>query len=277
MKTSATVQRDTELADLARTIRREIIQMTTAAGSGHPTSSFSATELLIALYFRVLRYRAQEPEWPDRDRFILSKGHAAPLLYAVLAHAGYFPTDLLMTLRKLDSPLQGHPEKRRLAGVEASTGSLGQGISIGIGMALAARIDRKDYRTYVLTGDGEIEEGQVWEAAMFAGTHKLDNLCVIVDANKLQQDGWVKETLALDPLVPKWEAFGWQAIDIDGHDFAQILNAYEKAKTTKGKPTVIIARTVKGKGVGFIENRPDMHGVPLTKDEMARALAELAA
>ncbi len=251
--------------------------MTTAAGSGHPTTCFSATELLVALYSRVLRVRAKEPNWPDRDRFILSKGHAAPLLYALMAHAGYFPVDQLTTLRKLDSPLQGHPEKRRLAGVEASTGSLGQGISIGIGMALAARMDRKDARVYVLTGDGEIEEGQVWEAALFAGTHKLDNLCVIVDANQLQQDGWVKDTLALDPLVPKWQAFGWHAIEIDGHNYDHILNAYDTAKQTKGKPTVIIARTVKGKGVGFIENRPDMHGVPLTKDEAERAYAELGA
>jgi transketolase len=277
MATQKTAQPNNDLTDLARTIRKEVIQMTTAAGSGHPTTCFSATELLIALYNRVLRFRANEPAWPDRDRFLLSKGHAAPLLYAVMAHAGYFPIDRLITLRKLDSPLQGHPEKRRLAGIEASTGSLGQGVSIGIGMALAARIDRKDYRTYVLTGDGEIEEGQVWEAAMFAGTHKLDNLCVIIDANKLQQDGWVKDTLALDPLAPKWESFGWHAIDIDGHNYDQILKAYETAKNSKGKPTVIIARTVKGKGVGFIENRPDMHGVPLTKEEAERAYAELGA
>jgi len=272
-----TAQPHRDLVDLARTVRKEVVQMTTAAGSGHPTTCFSATELVIALFSRVLRLRPDQPDWPDRDRFILSKGHAAPLLYAVMAHAGYFPVDQLMTLRKLDSPLQGHPEKRRLPGVEASTGSLGQGISIGIGMALAARMDHKEARVYVLTGDGEIEEGQVWEAAMFAGTHKLDNLCVIVDANQLQQDGWVKETLALDPLVPKWQAFGWQAIEIDGHNYDQILKAYETANTTKGKPTVIIARTVKGKGVGFIENRPDMHGVPLTKDEAERAYAELSA
>jgi len=276
MTAQPTTQGHQDLIDLARTIRKEVIQMTTAAGSGHPTTCFSATELLVALYSRVLRIRAKEPNWPDRDRFILSKGHAAPLLYALMAHAGYFPVDQLTTLRKLDSPLQGHPERRRLAGVEASTGSLGQGISIGIGMALAARMDRKESRVYVLTGDGEIEEGQVWEAAMFAGTHKLDNLCVIVDANQLQQDGWVKNTLALDPLVPKWQAFGWQAIEIDGHNYDQILKAYNTAKQTKGKPTVIIARTIKGKGVGFIENRPDMHGVPLTKEEAERAYAELA-
>ena len=271
-----TAQSDRDLIDLARTVRKEVIQMTTAAGSGHPTTCFSATELLVALYLRVLRLRPSEPDWPDRDRFILSKGHAAPLLYALMAHAGYFPVDRLMTLRKLDSPLQGHPEKRRLAGVEASTGSLGQGVSIGIGMALAARMDRKDYRIYVLTGDGEIEEGQIWEAALFAGTHKLDNLCVIVDYNKLQQDGWVKETLALDPLKPKWASFGWHVIDINGHNFSQILKAYKDAGRKKGKPTVIIANTVKGKGVTFIENRPDMHGVPLTKEEAERAYAELA-
>ena len=277
MTAQPTTQGHRDLVDLARTIRKEVIQMTTAAGSGHPTTCFSATELLVALYSRVLRIRAKEPNWPDRDRFILSKGHAAPLLYALMAHAGYFPVDQLTTLRKLDSPLQGHPERRRLAGVEASTGSLGQGISIGIGMALAARMDRKESRVYVLTGDGEIEEGQVWEAAMFAGTHKLDNLCVIVDANQLQQDGWVKNTLALDPLAPKWQAFGWQVIEIDGHNYDQILKAYDTATQTKGAPTVIIARTVKGKGVGFIENRPDMHGVPLTKEEAERAYAELGA
>jgi len=274
---STAKQNHRDLGDLARTIRKEVIQMTTAAGSGHPTTCFSATELVVALYSRVLRVRAKEPAWPDRDRFILSKGHAAPLLYAIMAHTGYFPVNELMTLRKLDSPLQGHPEKRRLAGVEASTGSLGQGISIGIGMALAARMDHKDTRVYVLTGDGEIEEGQVWEAALFAGTHTLDNLCVIVDANQLQQDGWVRETLALDPLAPKWQAFGWHAIEIDGHNYDQILSAYDTAKQTKGKPTVIIARTIKGKGVGFIENRPDMHGVPLTREEAERAYAELAA
>jgi transketolase len=277
MTAQSATQGHRDLIDLARTVRKEVIQMTTAAGSGHPTTCFSATELLVALYQRVLRLRPTEPDWPDRDRFILSKGHAAPLLYALMAHAGYFPIDRLVTLRKLNSPLQGHPEKRRLAGVEASTGSLGQGVSIGIGMALAARMDGKDARTYVLTGDGEIEEGQVWEAALFASTHKLDNLCVIVDHNMLQQDGWVKDTLALDPLVPKWQAFGWQAIEIDGHDYDQILKAYDTARQTKGKPTVIIARTVKGKGVGFIENRPDMHGVPLTKDEAERAYAELSA
>jgi transketolase len=276
MTAQSTAQDHRDLIDLALTVRKEVIQMTTAAGSGHPTTCFSATELLVALYQRVLRLRPAEPDWPDRDRFILSKGHAAPLLYALMAHAGYFPVDRLTTLRKLDSPLQGHPEKRRLAGVEASTGSLGQGVSIGIGMALAARMDGKASRTYVLTGDGEIEEGQVWEAALFAGTHKLDNLCVIVDHNMLQQDGWVKDTLALDPLVPKWQAFGWHAIEIDGHDYSQILKAYETAGNTKDKPTVIIARTIKGKGVGFVENRPDMHGVPLTKDEAERAYAELA-
>jgi transketolase len=277
MTAQSTTQGHTQLVDLARTVRKEVIQMTTAAGSGHPTTCFSATELLVALYQRVLRFRASEPDWTDRDRFILSKGHAAPLLYALMAHAGFFPANELITLRQLDSPLQGHPEKRRLAGVEASTGSLGQGISIGIGMALAARMDRKESRVYVLTGDGEIEEGQVWEAAMFAGTHKLDNLCVIVDHNMLQQDGWVKDTLALDPLVPKWQAFGWHAIEIDGHNYDQILHAYNTAGHTKDAPTVIIARTVKGKGVGFIENRPDMHGVPLTKDEAERAYAELSA
>ena len=272
-----TIENIEELKKIANSLRKDIIKMTGAAGSGHPTSSLSAVEILTTLFFRIMRHDPKKPDWTDRDRFVLSKGHGAPVLYAVLANTGYFPKDQLMTLRKLDSPLQGHPERHRLPGVEASTGSLGQGISIGIGMALAARLDRKDYRVYVLTGDGECDEGQVWEAALFAGNRKLDNLTVIVDHNKLQQDGWVKEIQDLEPLADKWKAFKWHAIEIDGHDLEQVAKAFSEAKATREKPTVIIAHTVKGKGVSFMEgmNDKNRHGVPPTPEELERALKEL--
>ncbi|MBI3811228.1 MAG: transketolase [Nitrospirae bacterium] len=264
-----------ELIKQASTIRKDIIRMTGAAGSGHPTSSLSTVEILTTLFFQVLRHDPKRPDWSDRDRFILSKGHAAPALYAFLARSGYFPVDRLMTLRKLDSALQGHPERHRMGGVEASTGSLGQGISIGIGMALAGRLDRKDYRVYVMTGDGELDEGQVWEAAMYAGNRGLDNLTVIVDHNQAQQDGWVKDVMDLAPLGEKWKAFKWHAIEIDGHDWDQIGKAFDEARAAKGKPTVIIARTVKGKGVSFMENRPELHGIPPTPEQVEQALKEL--
>jgi transketolase len=266
------------LESIAREIRKDVVRMTFAAQSGHPGGSLSATDVITALYFGdVLRHDAADPDRADRDRFILSKGHGCPALYAALARAGYFSKDLLPTLRKLGSPLQGHPEKGKLPGIEASTGSLGQGLSIGIGMALAARIDRAPWRTYVMTGDGEIQEGQVWEAALFAGFHKLDNLCAIVDHNQIQLDDFVKNILDLDPLREKWTSFGWHAIPIDGHDLRAILAAFEEASRTKGKPTVILARTVKGKGVSFMENNVEFHGVPPNRDEMDRALAELDA
>jgi transketolase len=264
-----------ELKKMANTVRKDILRMTTAAGSGHPTSSFSTVEILTTLFFQVLRHDPKRPDWPDRDRFILSKGHAAPALYSFLARTGYFPVDQLTTLRKLDSPLQGHPERHRMGGVEASTGSLGQGISIGIGMALAGRLDRKDYRVYVMTGDGELDEGQVWEAALYAGNHALDHLTVIVDHNQAQQDGWVKDVMDLAPLADKWTAFKWNAIEIDGHDWDQIAKAFDEARAAKGKPTVIIARTIKGKGVSFMENKPELHGIPATPEQMEQALAEL--
>jgi transketolase len=264
-----------ELKKIASTLRKDIIQSTAAAGSGHPTSSLSAVEILATLYFRILRHDPRKPDWPDRDRFILSKGHAAPALYAALARSGYFPVEHLMTLRKLDSPLQGHPERHRLPGVEASTGSLGQGISIGIGMALAAKLDRKESRVYVLTGDGECDEGQVWEAALYAGNHALDNLTVITDYNKAQQDGWVKEIQDLEPLADKWRAFKWHALEVDGHDLEQVGKALTEAIATKGRPTVIIAHTIKGKGVSFMENRPELHGIPPKPDQVEPALKEL--
>src|SRR5262245_6752091 len=270
------------LADLkarAKSIRKNIITSTTTAGSGHPTSSLSAVEIAVALYFGgILRYDPKNPHWPERDRFILSKGHAAPLLYAVLAEAGYFPTSQLPTLRKLDSPLEGHPNLRRLPGVEASTGSQGQGLSIGLGHALAARLDRRASRVYVLLGDGEIDEGQVWEAAMAAHKFQLDNLVAIVDQNGYQQTGSTKEVLDLTPLAPKWEAFGWSAQEINGNDQQEALNALKKTATVKGRPSVIVAKTVKGWPIQTILSKdPNHHGKPLTQEETKEALALLDA
>jgi len=263
----------------ARAIRKGIITSTTAAGSGHPTSSLSAVEILVALYFGgYLRYDPKNPNKPERDRFILSKGHAAPLLYAVLAEAGYFPKDTLATLRKLGSPLEGHPNMRRVPGVEASTGSLGQGLSIGVGQALAARLDGRDSRVYVLLGDGEIEEGQVWEAVMSAHKFKLDSLVAIVDQNGYQQTGPTAEVMDLRPLPPKWEAFGWFAQEIDGHDLTQVLTAFDKATQTRGKPSVIVARTIKGYPIqNLLTSDPNHHGKPLTKEEAEKALALIGA
>jgi len=270
------------LADLkarAKSIRKNIITSTTTAGSGHPTSSLSAVEVAVALYFGgFLRYDPKNPHWPQRDRFILSKGHAAPLLYAVLAEAGYFPASELPTLRKLDSPLEGHPNMRRLPGVEASTGSLGQGLSIGIGHALAARLDGYDYRVYVLLGDGELDEGQVWEAAMSAHKFKLDNLVAIVDQNGYQQTASTKEVLDLSPLPPKWEAFGWAAQEIEGNNQEQVLAAFKKAAQVKGRPSVLVAHTVKGWPIQTVLTKdPNHHGKPLTRDEEKEALALLDA
>jgi transketolase len=263
------------LEKLSRSFRIDILKMIYEAQSGHPGGSFSAIDILTVLYQEVMKHDPKNPEWPDRDRFILSKGHAAPALYAVLAHCGYFPHERLNHLRKMGSPLQGHPEKNKLPGVEASTGSLGQGISIGIGMALAGKLDRKDFRTYVLVGDGEINEGQVWEAALYAGTHQLDRLIVILDNNGYQLDGSINEIMPLDPLSDKWRSFGWNVIEIDGHKIGEILKAFEKAKTTTGKPTVIIAKTVKGKGVSFMENNNEFHGMAPTKDQFETAVKEL--
>src|SRR5262245_55701134 len=270
------------LADLkarAKSIRKNIITSTTTAGSGHPTSSLSAVEIAVALYFGgILRHDPKNPHWPQRDRFILSKGHAAPLLYAVLAEAGYFSTELLPTLRKLGSPLEGHPNARRLPGLEASTGSLGQGLSIGVGHALAVRLDGYDSRVYVLLGDGEMDEGQVWEAAMSAQKYKLDNLVAIVDQNGYQQTGATAEVLDLRPLAPRWEAFGWHAQEINGHDLKEILAAFQKAAQTRGKPSVIVARTVKGYPIQtLLTSDPNHHGKPLTADEAKKALAMLDA
>ncbi len=269
------------LADLkarAKQIRKDIITSTTAAGSGHPTSSLSAVEIAVALYFGgVLRYDPKNPHWPQRDRFILSKGHASPLLYAVLAEAGYFSTDLLPTLRKLDSPLEGHPNMRRLPGVEASTGSLGQGLSLGVGHALATRLNGYPSRVYVLMGDGEIEEGQVWEAVMAGHKFKLDNLVAIVDQNGYQQTGPTKEVMDLRPVAPRFEAFGWFAQDVNGQDVEAVLNAFHKAAQTKGRPSVLVAHTTKGYPITDVIHDPNHHGVALKPDEAKKALEVIAA
>ena len=270
------IESTADLKQLANRARIEIIKMIGAAASGHPGGSLSEVELLAALYFRVLRHDPRNPAWRERDRFILSKGHGCPALYAILAEAGYIDPALLPTLRKLGSPLQGHPDKRMLPALEASTGSLGQGISVGIGMALAARLDKLDYHTFVMVGDGEIQEGQNWEAAMFAPYHKLQNLTVIVDCNRQQLDGFTKDILAVDPLPAKFSSFGWNAVEIDGHNFDEVIPTLENARAnSSGKPTAIIAHTVKGKGVSFMENNPKWHGVAPKPEEVAAAVKEL--
>lgn len=264
-----------ELKALAQEMRKDIILMLGKAGSGHPGSSLSTIDIICTLFFNIMRHNPKNPHWVDRDRFILSKGHAAPALYAAYARAGYFPQDWLMTLRKLGSPLQGHPDRRKLDYVEASTGSLGQGLSIAIGIALAAKLDQKDYRTYCLIGDGECNEGQIWEAAMFASHRKIDNLTVILDHNKYQLDGAVKDIMDMDPMDRKWKSFGWNVQEIDGHDIDQILEAFQKAAKVIGQPSIIIAHTIKGKGVSFMENNNHFHGVAPTVEETRKALIEL--
>jgi transketolase len=260
---------------IAKGLRRHIITMTGKAGSGHPGGSLSAADIVTAIYFRVLRHNPQDPLWPDRDRFILSKGHAAPLLYAALAESGYFPVEELSTLRRIDSCLQGHTDCRLTAGVEMSAGALGQGLSFSIGVALAGRLNKQSYKVFVLLGDGECDEGQVWEAAMAAAHFKVDNLIAIVDNNGIQLDGWNREIMNLEPFALKWQSFGWHVIEVDGHDLNQIIEALEQAKLVKGQPTVIIAHTVKGKGVSFMENNPEFHGRAPTPVEMEKALKEL--
>jgi transketolase len=264
-----------EIEATARRIRRHIITMLAAAGSGHPGGSLSAVEILCALYFRILRHNPQDPAWRDRDRFILSKGHGVPALYAVLAECGYLPVEELTTLRKVDSRLQGHPLAGSPPGVEMSAGSLGQGLSYSIGQALAARLDGRDYRVYCLLGDGELDEGQVWEAAMAASHYSLDNLTAIVDRNRLQNDDFCENVMRTDPLPDKWQAFGWHVQEVDGHDLSQVIGALEKARDVRGRPAVIIAHTVKGKGVSFMENKPEWHGKAPTPEQAERALAEL--
>ena len=268
-----------QLREICRRVRRDIVEMITAAKSGHPGGSLSAVEILVTLYFDVMNHDPENPAWPERDRFLLSKGHACPVLYSVLAECGYqgAPKDQLNTLRKLGSPYQGHPDVRFMPALEASTGSLGQGLSLAIGMGLAARLEKKDWRTYVVLGDGESQEGQIWEAAMFGSYHKVDNVVAIVDYNRIQLDGFVKDIMDLEPLADKWRSFGWNTIELDGHDIPALQRAFAEAKRTKGKPTALVAHTVKGKGVSFMENNPKYHGVAPTDDECHRALAEIGA
>jgi transketolase len=264
-----------ELVEMAKKLRRHIITMIATAGSGHPGGSLSAIDVITALYFKIMHHDPRNPEWKDRDRFILSKGHAAPALYAALAESGYFPVAELSTLRKVGSRLQGHTDRNRTPGVEMSAGSLGQGLSFGIGIALAAKLDHRHYHTYVLLSDGECEEGQTWEAALAAAHLKLDNLTAIVDRNQQQLSGWTQNIMDIEPLNTKWQAFGWHTIEIDGHNFEQILAAFEKAKVMKAKPTIIIAHTIKGRGVSFMENNVEFHGKAPTPEEAQRALKEL--
>lgn len=268
------------LLDRARSIRADILRCTTEAGSGHPTSSLSAVEVLTALYFGgFLRYDPKNPQWPDRDRFILSKGHAAPILYSVLAEAGYFPKDELMTLRKLGSRLEGHPNMHRVPGVEASTGSLGQGLSLGVGHALAARIDKKDYHTYVMTGDGELNQGQVWEAAASTAKYGLDNLTLIVDRNHYQQTGAAEEVLNMDPIAGKFTAFGWRTFILNGNDLGEVLTTLNRAKAVKGQPACLVSLTHKGQGIlPLLRKLGDVnfHGKPIPEKDLAEALAEVA-
>ncbi|HIE35951.1 MAG TPA: transketolase [Candidatus Omnitrophica bacterium] len=258
----------------ANQIRKLIIQMLAKAGSGHPGGSLSSTDIISCLYFEVMHHNPKGPQWPERDRFHLSKGHCCPAVYAALGLSGYFPLEELWRLRCLGSILQGHSD-RRTPGVEVASGSLGQGLSVAVGMALAGKIDKKDYRVYCLMGDGEIQEGNIWEAAMSAAHFKLDNLCGIIDYNRFQIDGKVEDIMNLEPLVKKWESFGWYVIESDGHNIEELLRAFEKAKSVKSKPTVIIAHTTKGKGVSFMENVVDFHGRAPTQQEREKALREL--
>ncbi len=264
-----------KLEERAKTVRRHIVSMIGEAASGHPGGSLSVVEMLVALYFHVMRIDPKRPDWPDRDRLVLAKGHAAPALYAVLAEAGYFPVEVLKTLRKFGSILQGHPDMRKTPGVEASTGSLGQGLSMANGMAMAGKLDHKDYHVYAVLGDGETEEGQVWEAAMTSVHYELDNLTAFVDYNRLQIDGPVEKVKAATPQADRWKAFGWHVLEVDGHNFKEIIGAIGAARKVTGRPTMIIAHTVKGKGVSFMENQVDWHGSAPKRDQVAQALAEL--
>jgi transketolase len=263
------------LTEIARDLRIIDIEMITEAGSGHPGGTLSAADMIAALYFHKLRLRPEEPLWPDRDRFILSKGHCIPIVYAAMARRGFFPEEELMTLRKVGSPLQGHPDRTRLPGIEASTGSLGQGLSIAVGMALAGKLDGASWRVYCMLGDGEIQAGQIWEAAMFAPRHGLDNLCAILDQNQVQQTAKVADILDEEPLVAKWRAFDWHVREIDGHDMSEIVEALDEAEQVTGRPTLIVSHTVKGKGVSWMELDPAWHGKAPKPEEAERALAEI--
>lgn len=270
---------DSAKSDLLRSkaleIRRAIVEMVHRANSGHVGGSLGATDLLVALYYHIMRHDPKNPKWEDRDRFILSKGHCTPVIYSVLADCGYFPKEDLATFRRPGSHLQGHPCAPKTPGLDASTGTLGLGLSTALGMALAARLKGQKHYYYVVCGDGEIQEGQIWEAAMFGNKYKLDHVIAFVDRNYQQTDGNSEDVMPLDPLPPKWEAFGWNTYSIDGHDFNAIIGAVGKAKQTPGRPTMIIARTTKGKGVSFMEDNAHFHGAPPTRDEYERAMEEL--
>lgn len=270
-----TAEKIRELQSTACRVRMDIVEMLNLAGSGHTGGSLSAADIVTALYFHTMRHNPKEPRWPERDRFILSKGHAAPVLYAALARSGYFPVDELGTLRKLGSRLQGHPDSKKLPGVEVSTGSLGQGLSIACGLALAGRLDKKKYRVFALLGDGEIQEGQVWEAAMTAAHYRLDNLTAIIDNNGLQIDGACSEVMCVDPISDKFASFGWDVMEIDGHDMAEIIDALERAGHHKGRPTAIVARTIKGKGCTLFEGKVEFHGAAPSEEELQVALKEI--
>jgi transketolase len=269
-----------KLESIAREGRAQIIRMLTHAGSGHPGGSLSAIDILTTLFFNRMRYDPKRPQWEDRDRFVLSKGHCVPAQYYCMARAGYFPMDRLITLRKLGSPLQGHPDRVMLPGIEAATGSLGQGLSVAIGMALGLKLAGRAARVYCVLGDGEIQEGQVWESLMSAPKlgapdHHLDNLCVILDYNGIQLDGFVKKILDLEPVTDKLRSFGWPVLEVDGHDIAQVDKALDQAEATRGGPTFIEAHTIKGKGVSFMENDPEWHGKAPKPEEAVRAVREI--
>ena len=263
------------LTDICRTVRRDIVTMIAKAGSGHPGGSLSSVEILVALYFQIMKIDPQHPADPDRDRFILSKGHVAPVLYSVLARRGFYDPKELETLRRLGSTLQGHPHMSSTPGLDCSSGSLGQGLSVANGLAFAAKKMNKNYRTYCLMGDGEIQEGQIWEAAMTAAHLKLDNLCAVVDWNGVQLDGTTREVMNVDPVPDKFRAFNWNVIEVNGHDLQSLLDAFDLAERTKGRPTVLIAQCVKGKGVSFMEGKCGWHGKAPNKEELANALAEI--
>jgi transketolase len=264
-----------KLESLANTIRVDILKMLNQASSGHTGGSLSTVEIIVSLYFHKMRHNPKDPTWPNRDRFVLSKGHGAPALYTVLARSGYFDLSELMNLRKLGSILQGHPDMKVTPGIDISTGSLGQGLSIANGMALALKLEKRPSRVYVLMGDGENQEGQIWEAAMAASHYNLDNVCGIIDHNGLQIDGPVNEIMKIEPIADKWACFGWEVFRVNGHDFQEIISALDKAETVKNKPSLIVARTIKGKGVSFFEGKVEYHGIPPTDEELAKALVEL--
>ncbi len=266
-----------QLKKYATLIRRHIIEEVYHAASGHPGGSLSCTDILTVLYFHEMRVDIHNLQWPDRDRFVLSKGHCAPALYGALAEKGFFPVEELPKFRSIESYLQGHPSMRDVPGVDMSTGSLGQGFSASVGMALAGKLDNKDYRVYTILGDGELQEGQVWEASMAAAHYKLDNLTAFLDHNGLQIDGKITEVMSPEPVEEKFKAFGWNVIEVDGHDYVQIIDAINKAKSTKDKPTVVIAKTTKGKGVSFMENEVGWHGSAPNKEQRDQAIAELNA